>query len=223
MVTVAENSFVLLNKITLGEYSTNCYAVVNKETSESILIDAPAEPDKLVEFLSGTKPKYVFLTHAHQDHTGALQEIMRRIRVPLYGDEIHPLPCGANPGDIPRVPMACHMRLLDGEYVRLGEVRIHILGTPGHTPGSICFRVGGFLIVGDTIFPGGPGHTNSPKEFKEIIESITGKILTLPDGVRIFPGHGDDTTVGKAKAEYKAFNSRSYDPGLCGDVNWLKS
>ena len=222
MVTIAENSLVRLDKITLGEYSTNAYAVVNKETTESILIDAPDEPEKIMEFLAGTKPQFVFLTHAHKDHTGALQEIIRRIQVPLYGD-LHPLPCGANPEDIPRVPMACHMRLMDGEYVRLGEVRINILGTPGHTPGSICFRIGNFLIAGDTIFPGGPGHTNSPEAFNQIIKSITEKVLTLPDGVRIFPGHGADTTVGQARAEYKSFATRPHDPGLCGDVNWLKS
>jgi len=222
MPTVAENTLVRIDKITLGPYETNAYLVVNKMTSESILVDAPDEPEKLLEFISGTIPRYVFLTHSHKDHTGGLQGFVRKTRVTIDGEE-RPIPCGANLADMPGVPLACHMRLGDGEFVRLSEVRVNILGTPGHTPGSICLRVGNFLMVGDTVFPGGPGHTGSPKAFREIIKSITEKILTLPDGVRVFPGHGLDTTVGKIRAEYKVFAAKTHDPNLCGDVTWLKS
>ncbi|MFH0847544.1 MAG: MBL fold metallo-hydrolase [Chloroflexota bacterium] len=222
MTTVAENTLVRIDKITLGPYDTNAYAIVNKLTNESILVDAPAEPEKLLEFMSGTSPKYVFMTHSHKDHTGGLQGFVRKTFVDI-DNEHRPIPCGANLADMPGVPLACHMRLGDGEFVRLGEVRVNILGTPGHTPGSICLRVGSFLLVGDTVFPGGPGHTNSPAAFKEIVHSITEKILTLPDGVRIFPGHGPDTTVGEIRAEYKVFAAKIHVPNLCGDVTWLKS
>jgi len=222
MPIVAEDTKIRIDKVVLGPYATNTYAIINKDTCESVLVDAPDEPEKIMELLSGTSPRYVFITHAHMDHTGALQDVVRNIWVD-YGQDKEPICVGANLADMPKIPMACHMRLVDGEYVRLGNTRIHIIGTPGHTPGSICLRVNTFLIAGDTIFPGGPGHTNSPEAFAEIIKSITEKILTLPDHVSIFPGHGEATTVGKAKEEYAVFASRPHNQPLCGDVEWLKS
>lgn len=222
MPLVAEDNEVRIYKIVLGPYATNTYAIINKETRQSILVDAPDEPEKIMAFLTGTDPIYIFITHAHMDHTGALQDVVRNIRVD-YGHDLEPICVAASPADMPKIPIACHMRLVDGEYVRLGNTRIHILSTPGHTPGSICLRVNTFLIAGDTIFPGGPGHTNSPEAFAEIIKSITEKILTLPDHVSIFPGHGEATTVGKAKEEYAIFASHPHTQPLYGDVEWLKS
>lgn len=222
MTTVAENTLVRIDKITLGLNETNAYVIVNKMTNESVLVDAPAESEKLLEFVSGTSPKYVFLTHSHKEQTDGLCGFVRKIWVNIDKEE-RPIPCGANLADMLEVPLACHMRLGDGEYVRLGEIRVFILGTPGHTPGSICLRVGNLLLVGDTVFPGGPGHTDSPGAFREIISSITEKILTLPDSVRVFPSHGPDTTVGEIRAEYQVFAAKTHDPNLCGDVTWLDS
>jgi glyoxylase-like metal-dependent hydrolase (beta-lactamase superfamily II) len=79
------------------------------------------------------------------------------------------------------------------------------------------------LISGDTLFPGGPGKTGSPNALKQIIESITDKILPLPDDTRVFSGHGDATVLKKEKEEIAVFKSRDHDPNLCGDVLWLSS
>jgi len=79
------------------------------------------------------------------------------------------------------------------------------------------------LISGDTIFPGGPGKTGSPDNLRQIIESITERILVLPDDTEIYPGHGDSATVKQAKEEFAVFSSRPHDPNLCGDVLWLTS
>ena len=105
--------------------------------------------------------------------------------------------------------------------VSLGNLKFEVLYTPGHTQGSLCFRAGRYLISGDTIFPGGPGKTRSPAAFKQIIESITGKILVLPDDTQIYPGHGDSTVLKKEKDEFTIFSSRPHNPDLCGDVLWL--
>jgi glyoxylase-like metal-dependent hydrolase (beta-lactamase superfamily II) len=93
--------------------------------------------------------------------------------------------------------------------------------TPGHTPGSLCFRTGRYLISGDTIFPGGPGKTGSPAAFQEILKSITDKILPLDDDTLVYPGHGEKTVLKKEKEEFAIFSSRPHPPNLCGDVLWL--
>ncbi len=224
MPLVAEDDEVRIYKIVLGPYATNTYAAVNKENRQSVLFDAPDEWEKIMALLYGTDPIYIFITHAHMDHTGALQDIVRNIRVDYgTGHNFEPICVAANINDQPKIPLACHMRLENGEFVRLGKVKINVLHTPGHTPGSVCLRINKLLIAGDTIFPGGPGHTNSPEDFKEIIKSITEKIFTLPDDTQIFPGHGEATTVGKAKEEYAVFASHPHKEPLCGDVEWLKS
>jgi hydroxyacylglutathione hydrolase len=102
-------------------------------------------------------------------------------------------------------------------------LKVDVLHTPGHTPGSLCFKIGRYLFVGDTIFPGGPGHTDTPDDFRKILASITGKIFTLPGNTLILPGHGDGTTVRKAREEYAVFASHPHIEELSGDVLWISS
>ena len=107
--------------------------------------------------------------------------------------------------------------------VLFGKVKVEVLHTPGHTPGSLCFKIGKYLIAGDTVFPRGPGKTGSPADFRQIVKSITDKIFVLPDDTQIYPGHGDSTTIKNGKSEFAVFSSRRNDPNLCGDVLWLSS
>ena len=82
---------------------------------------------------------------------------------------------------------------------------------------------GTYLISGDTLFPGGPGKTWSPADFKKIVKSLTAKIFTLPDDTEVYPGHGDGTVVKKERLEFETFSAKPQDPGLCGDVVWLST
>jgi glyoxylase-like metal-dependent hydrolase (beta-lactamase superfamily II) len=125
--------------------------------------------------------------------------------------------------DAKGLPLRPEILLEDGEKVSYGNTSLKVLHTPGHTPGSLCFLMGKYLISGDTIFPGGPGKTKSPTDLKLIIESITRKIFVLPDDTAIYPGHGDSTLLRKEKEELSIFSSRSHDPNLFGDVLWLSS
>jgi hydroxyacylglutathione hydrolase len=224
MALVAEDNEVSLFKIVLGPYATNTYAAVNKETHQSVLFDAPDEWEKIMALLYGTDPLYIFITHAHLDHTGALQDVVRNIRVDYgTGHDFEPICVAANLNDHPKIPTACHMQLENGDFVRFGKLKISVLHTPGHTPGSVCLRINKFLIAGDTLFPGGPGHTDSPAAFETICRSITERIFTLPDDTLVFPGHGESTTVGTSKQEYAVFASHSHPASLYGDVAWLDS
>ena len=213
MGVVVNDGDIKIERLGLGPFGTNAYIVTCLKTRDSVVIDAPAEADTIVEKLGDTNPKYILLTHDHMDHIGALDELRRRLKVPL----------AAHAADAGRLSSPPEILLNGGDMMGVGNIQLEVLHTPGHTPGSLCFRAGKYLLAGDTVFPGGPGKTGTPKAFEQIVESITEKILVLPDDTRIFPGHGDDTTVKKVKEEFKIFSSRPHAPNLCGDVLWLTS
>ena len=204
------NNSIFIDKLTLGPYETNAYIAVCLKTKESLVVDAPARASDIIKSLSGTKPRYILLTHDHYDHTGVMVSLRSRLKVPLAA---HPLD-STQLKTPPEIPME------DGDKLQLGNFEIRVLHTPGHTPGSLCYRIGQYLFVGDTIFPGGPGRTETPEDFQQILKSITEKIFRLPDDTILFPGHGDSTTVKKAKEEYAVFASRPHDPVIYGDLTW---
>jgi hydroxyacylglutathione hydrolase len=210
---VAKNEYVQIDRLILGAFDTNSYIITCPLTGKSVLVDAPAEASEILRALEGTSTKYILVTHNHMDHIGALTELKSRLRIPI----------GVHGLDVKGLPLRPEIFLGEGEEISCGNMSLKVLHTPGHTPGSLCFLVGKYLISGDTLFPGGPGKTKSPADLKQIIESITTKIFVLPDDTEIYPGHGDATLLKKEKAEFSIFSSRSHDPNLFGDVLWLSS
>ena len=200
-------------KLQLGPFGTNAYVLTCRQTMDSVLVDAPAEANRLIESLEGTNPRYILLTHSHMDHIGALAEIRSRLKIPLAAH-------AADAGILSPPP---EIQLNDGDTVSFGNIKLKILHTPGHTLGSLCFQTGKYLISGDTIFPGGPGKTGSPGDLQKIIKSITDKIFILDDDTRVYPGHGEPTVLKKEKEEFAVFSSRPHHPNLCGDVLWLSA
>ncbi|KPK47058.1 MAG: hypothetical protein AMJ77_04275 [Dehalococcoidia bacterium SM23_28_2] len=213
MVLVGKDDNIQVEKLELGPFGTNAYVLVCRATRDSVLVDTPAEADKILERLKGTNPRYILVTHSHSDHLGAFSELKSRLGIPAA---IHPL-------DARSLPSPPEILLNDGDTVSFGKIALKVLHTPGHTPGSVCFLTGQYLLSGDTIFPGGPGRTGSPADLRQVIESITKKIFVLPDDTQVHPGHGESTVLKKEKEEFAAFSSRTHDPGLCGDVLWLSS
>jgi glyoxylase-like metal-dependent hydrolase (beta-lactamase superfamily II) len=110
--------------------------------------------------------------------------------------------------------------LADGQELTVGKVSVRVIHTPGHTPGSVCFLVGSYLIAGDILFRGGLGHSDTPEDLQQTIRSIIQRLYVLPDATLVLPGHGDDTTIGASRREYAVFASRPHPPDLCGDVLW---
>ena len=213
MVVLARDDNIQIEKLELGPFGTNAYIMVCQKTRDSVLIDTPGEPNTILEHLRGTNPKYILLTHDHMDHLGALAEVYSSLKVPLAAHAL----------DARNLPISPERLLNDGDTISFGNVNLEVLHTPGHTPGSLCFRTGRYLISGDTIFDAGPGKTMSPANFKQIIESITEKIFVLPDDTQIYPGHGGPTVLKKEKDEFAVFSSRPHDPDICGDIIWLSS
>jgi hydroxyacylglutathione hydrolase len=210
---VVNDKDIRIERMELGPYGTNSYIVVCRKTGESLVVDAPEGASEIIESLKETRPRYILLTHDHFDHTGALTELRSRLKVPL----------ATHPGNSSRLKPPPEIILDDGRTISLGNFIAEVLHTPGHTPGSLSFKIGQYLFAGDTIFPGGPGRTNTPDDFRQILASITTKIFSLPDDTIIYPGHGLETTIRKAKEEYAAFASRPGRPDLCGDVLWMSS
>lgn len=213
MAVVVKDSNIQITRLELGPWSTNAYVLVCRETGSSILVDAPADANTIIGSLQHTSPKYILLTHTHMDHTGALPELQSMLKIPL----------GVHPADSPALRSPPEILLNDGDAVSFGKIKLEVMHTPGHTPGSLCFKVGKYLISGDTIFPGGPGKTGSSGDFKQIVASISERILVLPDDTQIYPGHGEPTTLKKERDEFAIFTARRHDTELCGDVLWLSS
>ncbi len=197
----------------MGPIDNNSYILSCRETGEGVIIDAPAEPEKLLAEIGDVKVKAIIITHRHGDHTAGLREVKDRTGAPL----------GAHPEDAQALPMPTDFQLKDGDTYEVGKVRLRAVHTPGHTPGALCLVTGKHVFTGDTLFPGGPGRTGSPEAFRQVKDSIVSKILPLPGDTAVLPGHGDDTTIGKSAEEVRAFESRSHPENLCGDVEWLKS
>ena len=213
MTTVVADDQIKIKKLELGPWGTNAYILICIKTGESVIVDAPADAGKIMDILKDTRPRYILVTHNHMDHTGALSDLKSALEIPIF----------AHAADAGGLPVAADQLIDDGDVFSCGNIQLTVMHTPGHTPGSICFFTGKYLIAGDTIFPDGPGRTGSPDDFRMIVESLTSKIFVLPDDTQIFSGHGDSTLLRKERQAFEAFSARSHDPGLCGDVLWSSS
>ncbi len=213
MAIVAENDNIRLERLGLGVYGTNAYILICQHTGDSIVIDAPGEVERILERLEGTTPKYILITHNHADHTGALAALKMALKVPV----------GVHALDADNLGLSPEWLLQDNDAVEFGNVRLTVLHTPGHTGGSLSFYTDTFLLAGDTLFPDGPGKTWSASAFRQIMQSLTDKLFTLPDDTQVFPGHGESTNIGREKKAFKVFAAKPLDPDMYGDVLWYST
>jgi len=201
---------VLIYRLESDPFGTNAYLVICPLSAEGLLIDAPGNAEAILEKLSGINVSWIIITHGHADHTLVLEEIKEKLKSPL----------AVHREDKDLLPLKADRLLEEGDTIQCGRQSITILHTPGHTRGSICLKIGKYLLSGDTIFPNGPGKTASANDFKTICKSIEAKILPLADDTVILPGHGEPTTVGKERKLITDFKSKNRDQARCGDVTW---
>lgn len=177
----------------------NVYVLECPETHDAFIVDGCFEPETILEETAGANVVAILQTHGHTDHVQALPALVERLRVPVY----------AHPGDDYPVPV--DRELTDGMLLDLGRRQVKVLHTPGHTPGGVCFHHGRHLVSGDTLFPGGPGNTwGDAAAFAQIIESIERKLFVLPDDTSVYPGHGDDTTIGAERPSLQEWKDRGW-------------
>lgn len=195
----------------VGPWSMNTYALVCPQTGQSVLIDPGDDPDALSEMLDGTIPVAILLTHTHPDHIGALAEMRRRLGVPLAAfDGPH----------LDGLVLDEEIRLRDGDRFAVGDHTLNVIHTPGHIPDQICFAVEGDnkIVVGDTIFDGGPGKTWSAGGFRQTLDTLR-VVLHWPDDTLCYPGHGPHFRLGDRRAQIEAFLARDHGD-FFGDAAW---
>jgi len=197
----------------MGMLENNGYILTCRRTGEAVIIDAPDESDKLAEEAGNATIKAIIITHRHGDHTAGLRGLKERTGAPV----------AVHPEDAPALPISPDMLLNDGDSIKVGNLQLMAMHTPGHTPGGVCLLIGKHVFSGDTLFQGGPGRTGSPSDFLQVKTSIESKLLPLEDETAVYTGHGPDTMIGDARKQIAAFNAKSHADGLCGDVEWLKS
>jgi glyoxylase-like metal-dependent hydrolase (beta-lactamase superfamily II) len=191
-----------IHKVVVGPMDNNVYVLRCKQTGEAVLLDAANEHDKLLELCRDLNVGKVLETHGHWDHIQA---------VPAVRDAGYQV--GVTAADAGMLP-SYDFVLEDEAVIEVGRLRLHTILTPGHTPGSMCFRLEGspVLFSGDTLFPGGPGATKfEGGDFATIIRSIEGRLFSeLPPDTIVLPGHGSDTTIGDERPHLQEWIDRGW-------------
>ena len=188
-------------KLSVGDYDNNAYVVGCLHTRRAVIIDAAAEADRIIAACDGFDVQSILTTHGHWDHLQVLDQVRQELGVPWM---LHPADieiAGRRPDEL----------IDDGEEFAVGDVMIHALHTPGHTPGSVSFVAEPLLFSGDTLFPGGPGATRwEYSSFGQIMDSLEQRLFTLPDPTVVLPGHGATTTIGEERPELATWRARGW-------------
>lgn len=197
-----------------GPLEVNCYLVVDEKTKKAFIVDPGGENTKLNDYVDENKieVEYIILTHGHGDHLGGVEAYKNRYpqsKTVAYAEEKEMLnDSAANSSRMicgRPISIDADIYVTDGEKLKVGEMELTFIFTPGHTPGGMCIYVGNALFSGDTLFAQSVGRTDFPKSsFEALAGAIRNKLFLLPDNTEVYPGHMGTTTIGIEK-EYNPF------------------
>ncbi|MFJ9518770.1 MBL fold metallo-hydrolase [Kitasatospora sp. NPDC101801] len=202
---VRELAHLIITKIAVGPYENNAYLLRCRATDEQLLIDAAADAPVLLESV-GAQLATVVTTHQHGDHWGALAEVVAATGARTAAGRI----------DAPGIAVPTDRLLDDGDTVRVGQVELTVRHLVGHTPGAIVLVYDDpqghpHLFTGDCLFPGGVGNTwKDPAAFDSLYRDVTEKLFVLPDETWVYPGHGNDTTLGTERPHLPEWRERGW-------------
>jgi glyoxylase-like metal-dependent hydrolase (beta-lactamase superfamily II) len=187
--------------LAVGPYDNRVYVVACPRTNKAVIIDAADEPGRILEACSGLEVESILTTHGHSDHIQAVDKVREQLNIPF---RLHP-------ADLEIAGRAIDEPLSHGEEISFGTVNLHVIHTPGHTPGSVCFVLEPNLFSGDTLFPGGPGATRwEYSSFGQIMDSIEQRLMVYPDPTLVYPGHGAGTTLGHERPHLGEWRVRGW-------------
>ncbi len=201
-----EDGPLLVRKLSVEEMDNNVYVLRCRRTGAALLIDAAARPERLREALGDRAPVAAVQTHGHWDHVRAWPDLASDPGLAVWG----------HPGDAELFPAALDRELAPGELLTVGDLTVEVIHVPGHTDGSLLYLVQGearpHLFSGDSLFPGGPGNTwGDPERFRLIMDGLEREVFDrLPDDTWVYPGHGDDTTIGAERPHLAAWRARGW-------------
>lgn len=192
-----------IHRTVVGSYANNVFVLRCRETGDAVLIDAANEHEQLLELCRRLGVRRVLETHGHWDHIQA---------VPAMREAGYDV--GVMSADAPMLKDVGYDSFIDdAEIIEVGKLRLQAIHNPGHTPGSVSFKVidSPLLFSGDTLFPGGPGNTSfDGGSFATIIDSIDNRLFTLPSDTIVMPGHGVSTTIAAERPQLAEWVARGW-------------
>ncbi|OEJ27412.1 Zn-dependent hydrolase [Streptomyces agglomeratus] len=204
---VHELADLMISKVAVGSMNNNAYLLRCRATGEQLLIDAAAEPRTLLRLIGDDGIASVVTTHRHGDHWQALAEVVEATGARTYAGRY----------DAEGIPVPTDVLLDDGDTVRVGRVELTARHLVGHTPGSIALVYDDphghpHVFTGDCLFPGGVGNTwEDPEAFASLIRDVEDKLFgQLPDETWVYPGHGNDTTLGNERPHLPEWRERGW-------------
>lgn len=202
-----QTSALEITKASVGPMDNNCYILRCKSTGNGLLIDAADEPERLVDLIHDRLDdgilETVVTTHQHKDHWQGLEMVMGVVGAVAL----------AHPEDAPGLPIPTDP-INHGDKVKCGDVQLEVIHLRGHTPGSVALywrdpEGEGHLFTGDSLFPGGVGKTWQ-EAFEKLLDDVEQRLFCLPDDTHVYPGHGDDTTIGAERPNLTEWRERGW-------------
>jgi glyoxylase-like metal-dependent hydrolase (beta-lactamase superfamily II) len=197
-------------KASVGSMNNNAYLITCSQTGETLLIDAANDAAVLLDLVERHAPTLalVVTTHQHPDHWQALAEVAKATGAPTAAHRLDAEPLPVSPDRI----------LANGDTIEIGDLTFDVIHLQGHTEGSVALALSGpaagdavHLFTGDCLFPGGVGKTWRPGDFERLLGDVTTRVFDVyPDSTVVYPGHGDDTTLGVERPHLREWSERGW-------------
>ena len=209
--TRRELDALTITKLSVGPMDNNAYLLTCRRTGDALLIDAANDPERLTDLLGhdDQRPRLrtIVTTHQHGDHWQALGSVAGQTGCYTV----------AHPDDAGELPVPPDRLVEHGETIQVGESALEVIHLRGHTPGSIALLYRDpaghpHLFTGDSLFPGGPGKTTNPTDFTSLVDDLEARVFTadISDDTWVYPGHGDDTTIGTERPKLAEWRERGW-------------